>query len=77
MTHRLMSDREKSAVWQQAMALRRTGKVDEAIALDKTVPLPPFLAKFAKEHGLKDFLIESQWNLAEAEAAFGQDWLNR
>jgi hypothetical protein len=72
-----MSDREKAAVWKQATALRKAGKVDEARALEKTVPMVPFLAKFAKEHGLTDFLIESQWNMAEAEAAFGQDWLTR
>jgi hypothetical protein len=77
MTHRLMSDHEKAAVWRQAMALRRAGKVEESRALAKTAPMPPFLAKFCKEHGLTDFLIESQWNMAEAEAEFGQDWLTR
>ncbi|GAB6392973.1 MAG: hypothetical protein MdMp014T_2346 [Treponematales bacterium] len=77
MTHRLMSDDEKFTVWQQSMSLRRAGNVEEARALAKTVPMPPFLAKFYKEHGLTDFLVESQWNMAEAEAEFGQGWLTR
>jgi len=77
MINRLMSDDEKASVWRHATALRDAGKNEEAMALDKTVPLPPFLAKFFKDRGLTDFLIESRWNLAEAEAAFGQDWLTR
>jgi hypothetical protein len=72
-----MSDDEKFTVWQQSMSLRRAGNVEEARALAKTVPMPPFLAKFCKEHGLSSYLIESGWNLAEAEAAFGADWLTR
>jgi len=42
----------------------------------KTAPLPPYLAKVYKEKvGVKE-LIESGWNLSEAEAEFGSDWLN-
>jgi hypothetical protein len=72
-----MTEDEKVAIMRQAVALRKAGKIEEAIALDKTSPLPPFLAKFAKEHGLKDYLINSGWNLAEAEAEFGPGWLDK
>jgi hypothetical protein len=75
MTHKLMTDDEIAAVWQQASALRDAGKEDEALALDKTVPVPPFLAKFFKERGYGNFLVEDGWNLAEVEAEFGPDWL--
>jgi len=77
MTNRLMSDDEKVAITMQAVALRKAGKLEEAIALQKTSPMPPFLAKFAKEHGQTDYLLKSGWNLAEAEAEFGKDWLTR
>jgi hypothetical protein len=72
-----MTEDEKVAIMRQAVALRKAGKIEESIALEKTSPLPPFLAKFAKEHGQTDYLIKSGWNLAEAEAEFGPDWLTR
>ena len=37
--------------------------------------MPPYLAKVAKEKIGVDFLINGGWNLSEAEAAFGSDWL--
>jgi hypothetical protein len=33
------------------------------------------MAKFYKEHLGVDALLQSGWNLAEAEAKFGSDWL--
>ncbi|MDR2702270.1 MAG: hypothetical protein LBB72_07550 [Spirochaetaceae bacterium] len=45
-------------------------------ALFRTAPLPSYLAKIYKEKvGVKQ-LIESGWNLSEAEAEFGPGWLN-
>jgi hypothetical protein len=70
-----MSEDEKMAVMMRVIALSKAGKEEEASALNRTVPMPPFLAKFAKEHGHLDFLIESGWNMAEAEAVFGPGWL--
>jgi hypothetical protein len=77
MVHKLMTEDEKIAVYMKVHALREAGKKDEAIALNMTMPMPPFLAKFAKENGDADYLIRSGWNLAEAEAAFGPDWLTK
>jgi hypothetical protein len=39
--------------------------------------MPPYLAKVAKEKSGKDFLLNGGWNLSEAEAAFGLDWLSK
>jgi len=40
----------------------------------KTAPLPTYPAKVYKEKvGVKE-LIESGWNLSEAETEFGADW---
>jgi hypothetical protein len=75
MTHKLMSEDEKMAVMMRVVELSKAGKDEEALALNITVPMPPFLAKFAKEHGHLDLLIKSGWNMAEAEAAFGPGWL--
>jgi hypothetical protein len=39
--------------------------------------MPPYLAKIYKEKIGAEQLINSGWNLSEAEAEFGSDWLNR
>jgi hypothetical protein len=72
-----MTMKEKLAIGVQAVELRKAGKEAEAMALDKTIPLPPYLAKVAKEQFGVDYLINSGWNLAEAEAKYGRDWLSR
>jgi hypothetical protein len=72
-----MTEQEKAAIYMQTVALRKEGKTEEADALRKTIPLPPFMAKFAKENYGVDYLKNSKWNLSEAEAAFGADWLSR
>jgi len=68
---------EKLAISCKSAELREAGDEEGALRLMKTVPLPPYLAKVYKEKvGVKE-LIESGWNLSEAEAEFGADWLNR
>jgi hypothetical protein len=77
MEHRLMTVPEQVAVAREANRLREAGRTIEAIALDRSIPIPAYLAKVFKEKVGADFLIEGGWNLAEAEAAFGSDWLTR
>jgi hypothetical protein len=72
-----MTLQEKLAIGVKVAELRAAGKKEEALALDKTTPLPPYLAKIAKEKIGVDFLINSGWNLAEAEEKYGKDWLTR
>jgi hypothetical protein len=68
---------EKLAISCKAAALRKAGDEEGASRLIKTAPLPPYLAKKKKKKvGVKQ-LIESGWNLSEAEAEFGPGWLNR
>ena len=68
---------EKFAISHRAIALKQAGDHEGYIRLMKTTPLPPYLAKVYKEKvGVKE-LIESGWNLSEAEAEFGADWLSR
>jgi len=68
---------EKLAISNKAIALKNSGDLDGYNRLMKTVPMPPYLAKVAKEKIGVDFLINGGWNLSEAEAKFGQDWLNK
>jgi hypothetical protein len=48
--------------------------MEEAQKIRRQIPMPPYLAKFAKDHPDADFLIKYGWNLTEAE--YGSDWLN-
>ena len=66
---------EEAAIMVKAIELKRQGKLEESERIRKQIPLQPYLAKFAKEHFGADFLIRYGWNLAEAEAEFGHDWL--
>jgi hypothetical protein len=77
MAQQLMSEKEKAAITMKAFALEDAGKKDEAMALFKSIPMPPFLAKVIKEKVGADHLIATGWNLSEAEAAFGHGWLVR
>jgi hypothetical protein len=75
MAHKLMTDEEIGDVIMESYKLREAGKMEEAIALHRTIPVPAYLAKIFKDLAGADFLIKGGWNLAEAEAEFGQDWL--
>jgi len=68
---------EKLAIGCKAAELRKAGDAEGAMRLMKTVPMPPYLAKVMKEKVGVDYLINSGWNLSEAEAKFGNNWLNR
>jgi hypothetical protein len=76
MEHRLMTEREKADIFEQARQLRAAGKEDEAKMLQRTVPIPAYLAKVLKEKIGAYILIKGGWNLAEAEAEFGPGWLD-
>jgi len=68
---------EKLAISNKAIALSKAGDEEGYIRLMKTTPMPPFLAKVIKEKVGVDYLLNSGWNLSEAEAEFGPNWLNR
>jgi hypothetical protein len=72
-----MSLDERSKISQKARELEKAGKYEEAMAMSKTRPLSPYLAKILKEKVGVEYLRKSGWNLAEAEAEFGPDWLDR
>jgi hypothetical protein len=61
----------------RAFELLDAGDREGYSRLMRSAPMPPYLAKVYKEKvGVKE-LIESGWNLSEAEAEFGADWLSK
>jgi hypothetical protein len=68
---------EKLAIGCKAAELRKAGDEEGYMRLMKTVPMPPYLAKVMKEKVGVDYLKNSGWNLSEAEAVFGNNWLSR
>jgi len=72
-----MTVEEKLTISNKACLLRRAGDEEGYERLTKTIPLPPYLAKIAKEKIGVDFLVNGGWNLSEAEAEFGSDWLTK
>jgi hypothetical protein len=77
MAQQIMTEKEKAAITVRACALHNAGKKDEAMVLFKSLPMPPFLARVMKEKAGPGYLINSGWNMTEAEAAFGQGWLTQ
>ena len=67
---------EKLAISNKALDLLDSGDREGYSRLMRTAPMPPWLAKIMKEKMGKDFLINSGWNLSEAEANFGSGWLD-
>jgi hypothetical protein len=68
---------EKLAISCRAATLWQAGDKEGCIHVMKTAPIPPYIAKVIKEKVGADFLINEGWNLSEAEAEFGQDWLSK
>lgn len=66
---------EKSSIIDKYIELKNAGKLSEAIALIKTVPVPPYLAKAFKEAYGSNALVSTGFNLDEAEAEYGSGWL--
>jgi len=67
---------EKLAISNKALDLLDAGDKEGYSRLTRTIPMPPYLAKVAKKTMGADFLIQGGYNLSEAEAEFGSDWLN-
>jgi len=72
-----MSLDEKFAISHRAIALKQVGDEEGYDRLMRTIPMPPYLAKVMKDKVGVDYLINGGWNLSEAEAEFGRDWLSR
>ena len=72
-----MTEDEKDSILMEVIRLRNEGKEAEASKLIKTYPLEPEFAKNVKEVYGAEFLVQYGYNLSEAEAKYGKDWLNK
>jgi len=72
-----MTIEEKLDIGCKAAELWNAGDKEGASRLTRSIPMPPYLAKIAKEKIGVDFLVNGGWNLSEAEAEFGPDWLGK
>jgi hypothetical protein len=70
-----MTTEERLDVIMKADEYLAAGNKAESQRLVLGLPMPPYLAKFAKEFLGADFLIKNGYNLADAEAEYGPDWL--
>ncbi|MCL2722427.1 MAG: hypothetical protein FWD47_13945 [Treponema sp.] len=68
---------EKLAISMKACALYNAGDEEGFSRVIRTAPMPPYLAAVAKKTMGADFLIKGGYNLSEAEAEFGHDWLSK
>ncbi len=68
---------EKLDIGCKAAALWNAGDKEGYTRLTKTMPMPPYLAKVMKEKVGVEYLLNSGWNLSEAEEEFGAGWLHR
>ena len=67
---------EKFAIAMKAHELRVAGDKEGENRLMRTIPMPSYIAKVIKDKMGASFLINSGWNLSEAEAEFGPNWLS-
>jgi len=67
---------EKFDIVYKSVQLSQAGDEEGSIRLAKTVPMLPCLAKVFKDKLGADVLIQSGWDLSEAAAEFGPDWLH-
>ena len=68
---------EKLATSNKALDLLDAGDKEGYSRLTRSIPMPPYLAKIMKDKMGVDFLIQGGWNLSEAEAEFGHNWLSK
>jgi hypothetical protein len=73
----LAIEKKKAALMMKSIELENAGKREEAHRVLCQIPLPPHLARIFKKTWGANFLIESGYDLSEAEAEFGPDWLTR
>ena len=72
-----MTLHERLEIGVRCAELWNAGKREESMKLAKTMPMSPWLAEWNKKYIGADYLRNSGWDLSDAEAEFGKDWLDR
>ena len=73
----IMSIEDKLTIRMKVFDLANQGKIDEAQNLERSIPLSPYLAKWAKKRLGIEFLVDNGWNLSDADAQYGSGWLTQ
>ncbi|MDR0639273.1 MAG: hypothetical protein LBG27_10325 [Spirochaetaceae bacterium] len=73
----MLTTEEKLDVIMKADEYLKAGNKADADRLVLGLPMPSYLAELYKELLGADFLIKGGYNLSEAEAEFGTDWLTK
>ncbi|GHT22472.1 hypothetical protein FACS1894199_14010 [Bacteroidia bacterium] len=69
--------KERLATIVESIELEKAGQPEEARRVRVQVPLSPDLAKWWKEKMGVEALLQQGYNLSDAEAEYGKDWLTR
>jgi hypothetical protein len=77
MEYKEMTLEEKLDLVVKSIELKKTGQLEEADRVWNQIPIAPYLAKWCKDMMGTDFLLETGFNLSEAEHEYGQDWLTQ
>lgn len=72
----LMTFAEKEVILDAIYEANLAGDEDEAGRLMRKLPLAPGLAQIAKEMYGKEYLTSRGYDLSEANAEFGDGWLD-
>jgi hypothetical protein len=72
-----MTLHEKLDIMMKSIELRDQGKIEEGMRVGRQVPLAPYLAKNLKDQVGLEALLQGGWNLSEAEAEYGPDFLSK
>jgi len=72
----IMTLDEKLDISNKALTLWEAGDNEGCRNLMKKLPIPPYLAKVLKDKMGVEIIKIGGWDLSEAEAAFGPNWLN-
>ena len=68
---------QKLDILEQVLTAEEIGDEAEADRLIRLIPLPAHLAKAFKESFGKEYVLQSGYDLSEAEAQYGHGWLER
>lgn len=71
-----MSTEEKSKIFDEIRKCRAQGDEEGVYEWMKKLPLPPNIALQWRDEEGKEDLLASGANLADAEIAYGKDWLD-
>lgn len=71
-----MSQEEMRRIFDQAHPFAERGDWETYLAIIRKIPVTPNAALMARDDYGKEGLLALGWNLADAEIAYGKDWLD-